>query len=96
MARRYGVRVKAFNLSAEQMRWARDRARQEGLESRVEFIEDDYRQVTGTYDVFVSVGMLGMSGKRSFDALSRVIQRTIKRDGGRGLLHFIGRDCLVR
>jgi cyclopropane-fatty-acyl-phospholipid synthase len=92
MARHYGVRVKAFNLSAEQMRWARDRAQQEGLESRVEFIEDDYRQVTGTYDVFVSVGMLEHVGQRSFDALSRVIQRTVKRDGGRGLLHFIGRD----
>jgi cyclopropane-fatty-acyl-phospholipid synthase len=92
MARHYGVRVKAFNLSAEQMRWARDRARQEGLESRVEFIEDDYRQVTGCCDVFVSVGMLEHVGRRSFDALSRVIQRTVKRDGGRGLLHFIGRD----
>jgi cyclopropane-fatty-acyl-phospholipid synthase len=92
MARQYAVRVKAFNLSGEQMRWARDRARHEGLESRVEFIEDDYRQVTGTYDAFVSVGMLEHVGRRSFDALSRVIQRTIKRDGGRGLLHFIGRD----
>jgi cyclopropane-fatty-acyl-phospholipid synthase len=92
MARHYGVQVKAFNLSAEQMRWARDRARQEGLESRVEFIEDDYRQVTGTYDVFVSIGMLEHFGRRSFDALSKVIQRTVKRNGGRGLLHFIGRD----
>ncbi len=92
MARHYGVRVKAFNLSAEQMCWARDRARREGLESRVEFIEDDYRHVTGTCDVFVSVGMLEHVGSRSFDALSKVIQRTVKRDGGRGLLHFIGRD----
>jgi cyclopropane-fatty-acyl-phospholipid synthase len=92
MARRYGVRVRAFNLSAEQIRWARDRARQEGLESRVAFIEDDYRQVTGTYDAFVSIGMLEHVGLRSFDALSKVIQRTVKRDGGRGLLHFIGRD----
>jgi cyclopropane-fatty-acyl-phospholipid synthase len=74
------------------MCWARDRARQEGLDRRVEFIEDDYREVTGTYDVFVSVGMLEHVGRRSFDALSRVIQRTVKRDGGRGLLHFIGRD----
>ena len=63
MARHYGVRVKAFNLSAEQMCWARDRARREGLESRVEFIEDDYRHVTGTCDVFVSVGMLEHVGK---------------------------------
>ena len=41
MARHHGVRVQAFNLSTEQLRWARARARREGLEDRVEFIEDD-------------------------------------------------------
>ena len=92
MARHYGVRVKAFNLSTEQLRWARARARREGLEGRVEFIEDDYRNVTGTYDVFVSVGMLEHVGRRSYGILADVLRRTVKRSGGRGLLHFIGRD----
>ncbi len=30
----------------------------EGLDGRVEFVEDDYRNVGGEYDAFVSVGML--------------------------------------
>ena len=92
MARHYGVRVKAFNLSVEQLEWARARARREGLGARVEFIEDDYREVSGTCDVFVSVGMLEHVGRRSYDAVCNVLRRTVKRDGGRGLLHFIGRD----
>jgi cyclopropane-fatty-acyl-phospholipid synthase len=92
MARHYGVHVRAFNLSGEQLAWARARAKREGLERRVEFIEDDYRNVAGTFDAFVSVGMLEHVGRRSFGALAAVLRRTVNRRGGRGLLHFIGRD----
>lgn len=92
MAREYGAHVRAFNVSREQLAFARERAAREGLTDRVEFIDDDYRNVTGTCDVFVSVGMLEHVGLRQFHALGEVIARTVKRDGGRGLLHFIGRD----
>jgi cyclopropane-fatty-acyl-phospholipid synthase len=53
MARHCGVRVKAFNLSHEQIVFARQRARQEGLSQQVEFIEDDYRNISGRFDAFV-------------------------------------------
>lgn len=92
MARVYGARVKAFNVSQEQIAFARNRARREGLEGRVEFIEDDYRNVGGQFDAFVSIGMLEHVGIRSYPTLAGVLRRTLKRDGGRGLLHFIGRD----
>jgi cyclopropane-fatty-acyl-phospholipid synthase len=91
MARAYGVRVKAFNLSHEQIRFGRERATREGLASQVEFIEDDYRNVSGEYDAFVSVGMLEHVGVKHYDSLARVLTRAL-RSGGRGLLHFIGRD----
>jgi len=92
MARHYGARVKAFNISREQIAHARERAAREGLTQRVEFIDDDYRNVTGRFDVFVSVGMLEHVGRRRLRALAEVLQRTVRRDSGRGLLHFIGRD----
>jgi len=92
MARHYGVRVKAFNVSREQLAWARDRARREGLHDRVEFIDDDYRNVSGTFDAFASVGMLEHVGLEHFDELGAVVRRTLQRHGGRGLIHFIGRD----
>ena len=92
MARRYGVRVKAFNISREQLAYARDRAQREGLSDRVEFIDDDYRNVQGKYDAFVSVGMLEHVGLRHYDSLADVLRRVVRRSG-RGLLHFIGRDA---
>lgn len=91
MAKRYGVTVRSFNISAEQIAYARNRAREEGLASQVEFIEDDYRNVRGDYDVFVSVGMLEHVGLPDFSTLGRVIDRSLT-GGGRGLLHFIGRN----
>jgi len=92
MARTYGVRVKAFNISTEQIAFARARARHEGLDDRVTFIEDDYRNVSGRFDVFVSVGMLEHVGRRNYSSLAKILRRVIDRPAGRGLLHFIGRD----
>jgi cyclopropane-fatty-acyl-phospholipid synthase len=92
MARLYGARVTAFNVSREQLAYARDRAAREGLASRVDFVDDDYRNVTGRFDAFVSIGMLEHVGLRQFGALADVLRRSVRRDGGRGLLHFIGRD----
>jgi cyclopropane-fatty-acyl-phospholipid synthase len=91
MARNYGVRVRAFNISREQILIARERAKHEGLEHQVEFIEDDYRNITGRYDAFVSVGMLEHVGPQNYENLGQVIHRTIG-DAGRGILHFIGRN----
>jgi cyclopropane-fatty-acyl-phospholipid synthase len=93
MARHYGARVKAFNVSREQLAYARARAVREGLADRVEFIDDDYRSVKGVFDAFVSVGMLEHVGLHQFGSLADVLRRTVRPDGGRGLLHFIGRDA---
>lgn len=92
MARAYGAHVKAFNLSHEQIKFARERAVREGLAGQVDFIEDDYRNVQGEFDAFVSVGMLEHVGLRHYESLAHVLGRALRRAGGRGLLHFIGRD----
>ncbi|HXE79156.1 MAG TPA: cyclopropane-fatty-acyl-phospholipid synthase family protein [Vicinamibacterales bacterium] len=93
MAREYGAQVRAFNISREQIAWARERALKEGLAGQVEFVEDDYRNVTGRFDVFVSVGMLEHVGRAHYPSLGEVIHRTLDPRHGRGLLHFIGRDA---
>ena len=91
MARHYGVTVRAYNISREQIRFARERARAEGLDGRVEFVEDDYRNVRGEYDAFVSVGMLEHVGLADYQTFGGVVDRSLTADG-RGLLHFIGRN----
>ncbi len=91
MARNFGVKVRAFNISAEQIAFARERAEREGLTDQVEFVADDYRNVSGTYDAFVSVGMLEHVGANHFDQLGEVVRRSLKPDGI-GLIHSIGRN----
>jgi cyclopropane-fatty-acyl-phospholipid synthase len=91
MARQYGVSVKAFNVSREQILLARERAREEGLQHQVQFIEDDYRNISGRFDAFVSVGMLEHLGTDHYRDLGKIIHRSIG-DAGRGFLHFIGRN----
>lgn len=92
MAREYGVTVRAYNISANQLAWAREQADRQGLAGRVTFVDGDYRSITGRADVFVSVGMLEHVGPRNYDDLGRVIDRVLDRERGRGLLHFIGRN----
>lgn len=91
MARNYGARVRAFNISHEQILYAREQAKREGLTGHVEFVEDDYRNISGRQDVFVSVGMLEHVGLSHYGEFGRTIYRTIG-DWGRGLVHFIGRN----
>lgn len=91
MARHYGVKVRAFNISHEQIVFARERAQREGLASRVEYIEDDYRNIRGRYDAFVSVGMLEHVGTEHYAGLGRVAAECLP-SHGRGLIHSIGRN----
>lgn len=91
MAKNYGVNVRAFNVSHEQVQWARQRAKDLGLNPWVEFIEDDYRNISGECDAFVSVGMVEHVGLEHYGELGRVIHRSLGKTG-RGLLHFIGRN----
>jgi cyclopropane-fatty-acyl-phospholipid synthase len=91
MAKHYGVTVKAYNISKQQLAYARERARQEGLIGRVEYIEDDYRNIRGQYDAFVSVGMLEHVGVANYPALGAVARNAL-RENGRGLIHSIGRN----
>jgi cyclopropane-fatty-acyl-phospholipid synthase len=91
MARHYGVTVKAYNVSREQIRHARQVAKEAGLDGRVEFIEEDFREMRGPADAFVSVGMIEHAGRGRYRALGEVIDRCLEARQGRGLLHFIGR-----
>jgi len=91
MARQYGVKVRAFNISHEQIVFAREKALREGLGSQVEYVEDDYRNISGHYDAFVSVGMLEHVGVDNYQTLGRVVQECLG-GRGRGLIHSIGRN----
>jgi cyclopropane-fatty-acyl-phospholipid synthase len=92
MAKGYGVAVRAFNICRDQVEYARDWARREGLDRQVEFIEDDWRNMSGPCDVFVSVGMLEHVGPRYYEQLGDVMDRCLSASG-RGLVHSIGQNA---
>ena len=60
----------------------------------MEFVEDDFRNISGRYDAFVSIGMLEHVGVENYPVLGDVIKRVLKPDG-RGLIHSVGRNPLV-
>ncbi|MDE0309934.1 MAG: cyclopropane-fatty-acyl-phospholipid synthase [Acidiferrobacterales bacterium] len=91
MAKTYGVNVRSYNISHEQIVYATEQARQEGLDDLVEYVEDDYRNITGSYDVFVSIGMLEHVGSQNYQALGAVVDRCLA-ENGRALVHSIGRN----
>jgi cyclopropane-fatty-acyl-phospholipid synthase len=92
MAKCYGASVRAYNISEPQLEFARARARSQGLSHQIEFINADYRTIDGACDAFVSIGMVEHVGADGYPALGRVMDRTLDRNHGRGLLHFIGRN----
>jgi cyclopropane-fatty-acyl-phospholipid synthase len=92
VAREYGVSVRAFNISREQIEYARAEAAHMGISSRVEFIEDDYRNITGRCDAFASIGMLEHVGIAQYPELGQLIGRVLE-PHGRGLIHSIGRNA---
>jgi cyclopropane-fatty-acyl-phospholipid synthase len=89
MAGRHGVSVRGFSLSGEQVAFAREQARRQSLSRQVEFIEDDYRNLTGSYDAFASVGMLEHVGLDNYRAFGDVVDRCLA-SSGRGLIQTIG------
>ncbi|GGJ05990.1 SAM-dependent methyltransferase [Neoroseomonas lacus] len=90
LARNYGVTVTSVTLSPEQCAVAKQRAIDEGVTDRVEFREQDYRELEGTYDRVVSIAMMEAIGIDEFDTYFRKI-KALTKPGGFALVHCIGR-----
>ena len=89
-AEKYGCEVTGYNISKEQLTWAR--AHQGDLP--VTFIEKDYRDAQGVFDKVVSVGLCEHVGYKNHRALIEVAHRCVK-DDGLFLLHCIGGNRTV-
>jgi cyclopropane-fatty-acyl-phospholipid synthase len=90
LAQEYGATVTGVTLSTEQLDLARERARAAGLEDRVRFELQDYRDVEGPFDRIVSVGMLEHVGAPNLRTYFEAVKRQLAPDGV-ALIHAIGR-----
>ncbi len=85
-------KVRAFNISREQIEFARARAREQRPGgTRSNSSRTTIATSPGSYDVFVSVGMLEHVGRENYPELGRVVRRSLT-PTGRGLIHSIGRN----
>ncbi len=94
-AERHGVTGVGCTLSSSQAALAAERVRRAGLEGRVTIVQEDYRDVQGEFDRWVSVGMFEHVGRAYLGRFVRQIRRQL-RPGGVGLLHTIGKDRPAR
>ena len=84
------VDVTGLTLSVEQHEYAMRWVKEAGLEDRVRFLIQDYRQTTGSFDRIVSVGMLEHVGVNYYDAYFRTLADRLA-DDGVAVIHSIGR-----
>jgi len=84
------VDVLGVTLSEEQVKLARQRAEEAGVADRVRFELMDYRDVTGTFDRIISVGMFEHVGPPFYRAYFRKCRELLAPDGVM-LLHTMGR-----
>ena len=91
LAREYDVEVTGITLSQEQLQVARNRAKEEKLQDKVQFYLTDYRLVKGSFDRIVSIGMFEHVGIHYYTDFFKEIKNILMPDGVM-LLHSIGRS----
>ncbi|MCE5335004.1 MAG: cyclopropane-fatty-acyl-phospholipid synthase family protein [Desulfobacteraceae bacterium] len=90
-ALKYGAKCKGITLSRNQIDFVKRRIGELRLEGRAEVSMEDYRQTTGRFDKFVSVGMFEHVGKSFIPVYLEKVAGLLKK-GGIGLLHTISKD----
>ena len=77
IAERHGCNVTAVNISQEQIRYAAESCT--GLPVRI--FNCDYRDLEGTFDKIVSVGMFEHVGGKNYRTFMQVVHRILKENG---------------
>ena len=80
-AKHYGCRVTTTTISEEQYAWAERRIAEEGLQSKITLLKQDYRLLEGQYDKLVSIEMIEAVGHQFLDTYTATISRLLKDDG---------------
>ena len=80
-AENYGCRVTSVTISDAQFEYATALVRAKGLNDRIDIRNQDYRELTGTFDKLVSVEMIEAIGWRQLDTYFSTLARLVKDDG---------------
>jgi cyclopropane-fatty-acyl-phospholipid synthase len=80
-ARRHGCRVTTTTISQEQCDYSRARVAAAGLSDRITVLDQNYRDLRGTYSKLVSVEMIEAVDWRLYDEFFRCCERLLASDG---------------
>ena len=89
LAEEYGAAVTGVTVSTEQLEESRMRAAKRGLQARARFELCDYRDVQGTFDRIISVGMFEHVGAAHYQEFFDTVAARLAADGV-AVVHTIG------
>ncbi len=95
-AREYSCRVTCLTISEEQLKYATDRVKLEGLDHLVEIRLQDYRHVTGQFDKIASIEMLEAVGEAYVDTYFAKCHEVLKPNGLLAFQVITVPDCKYR
>ena len=80
-AKNYGCRITTTTISDAQYEYAKSRVVEEGLESKINVINKDYRKLDGQYDKIVSIEMIEAVGYEYISEYFEKLSSLLKPDG---------------
>lgn len=91
-AQNYGIKGMGCTISRNQYEYATRSIKELGLQKQIEVILEDYRNIKGKFDKFVSIGMFEHVGKEFIPQFIKKARQLLN-NSGLGLLHTIGKDA---
>ncbi len=88
-AKNFGITGVGVTLSEGQHEWGNNKMKEEGLQDKIHIDLKDYRDMTGTFDHVVSIGLAEHTWQRGYETFIGKVAELLK-DGGVGLVHTIG------
>lgn len=84
----HDLRIHGITLSREQLNWAQQRIKNDGLSDKVHLSLTDYRDLHTQYDAVVSIEMFEAVGEAHWDTYFHTLKRVLK-PGGHAVLQVI-------
>ena len=80
-AKKYGCHITTTTISDAQYEYAKQRIIDEGLESKIKLLNQDYRNLSGTFDKIISIEMIEAVGHEYVELFFQKVSKLLKKDG---------------
>jgi cyclopropane-fatty-acyl-phospholipid synthase len=81
MAAKAGATLRGITLSKEQLAFAQERMKTQGLDDKTQLVFEDYRDTTGTFDAIASIEMIEAVGESHWPDYFKTVYQRLKPGG---------------